>query len=208
MNVARTFPFALPLIWLVACGGSEEVEQSQTEIVYEGNCDKAACADLDRPDTDCTETAPIFKCTDVRGTCAITYECPAKDDPLAAVSMAPCADEECGPPRTAAEAGCGENQRHSPGICGRLNNAKECKWHDSCVTLGPPLDESMLGPECGAGADAGPCPADKPQCVSLPPSPNVDGPRCVADPCAVIGCPASRCSIMESWPLQVACERN
>lgn len=209
MQLPRTASFAFAMLVLVACSSSKTaVDQSKDGILYEGNCDKAACADLDRPETDCTTTAPRFTCSDKGGACAITYECPSPDDPGAAVSFAPCADQECGAkPTTGAEAGCASGQKFTGASCGKLNGASTCKWHPGCATLGEPIavDPAKLGPAC-SGSNP-PCPSDKPHCVVLPLETGIEGAHCVADPCGIVGCPASQCAILESYPEQIACDR-
>jgi hypothetical protein len=193
---------------LVACTSSS-TGVSQADIVYDGACTKQACADLTRPDTDCTETAPLFKCSPTSaGACAFTYTCPSKDDPGAATSFSPCSDEECGTkPTTAAEAGCATGAELTGSTCGRLNNQKVCAWQNGCVVVGAPIaiDASKVGPVCGAETDA-PC-ATGAECVTIPLETGVRGAHCIADPCGLLGCSDESCIILDSFPGQVECTR-
>lgn len=191
----------------LACSTSDP-GVSRAEIVYEGQCTKASCADLTRPDTDCTDTAPLFTCSDSGGQCAFSYRCPSPDEPNAAVSFSPCDDADCGAkPTTGDEAGCAAGTKFTGATCGKLNNAKTCKWNPGCVVLGAPIpiDASKVGPACG-NADAAVCPTGS-QCVSLPLETGVEGAHCIADPCALIACPDAKCITSGSYPGSVSCER-
>lgn len=192
-----------------ACGSQDGIDQSKSEIVYEGSCQKADCADLERPETDCTDTAPRFTCSDQHGACALSYVCPSPDDPGAAVSFSPCADAECGPkPTNEAEAGCASGQTFTDASCGKLNGSSTCQWAPGCVTLGEPIlvDPAAVGPACGLETNTT-CPPDQPHCVVLPLETGIDGAHCLADPCALIGCPTDSCIILSSYPGKVGCER-
>lgn len=195
---------------LAACGGSS-TDSSQAEYVYDGACTKEACADLQRPDTDCTETAPLFKCSAAAdGQCAFSYTCPSKDDPGAAVSFSPCDDAACGPkPTTGAEAGCAEGTEYTGATCGRLNNAKSCKWEPGCAKLGKPIpvDPSKVGAACGIEGDVvQQCPQGE-ECLVLPLETGVRGAHCFTDACSLLGCPGNECITLDSFPGQISCMR-
>lgn len=193
---------------LWACNDSNDtLGETQSEILYEGNCVKADCADLERPETNCTDTAPRFTCSDERGTCALSFECPSSDDPGAAVSFSPCADEECGErPTTAEAAGCAAGKKYTGATCGKLNGSSTCKWAAGCVTVGEPIpvDPADVGPACGNETNLQ-CPADKPECASLPIETGIQGPHCFAGPCALLDCPGGACITLESSPPIIRC---
>jgi len=190
----------------LACSTGEATGVGSSEILYDDTCTKELCADLPRPDTDCTDTAPRFTCSAARdGQCAFSFTCPSKDDPGAAVSFSPCDDAECGTkPTTAAEAGCEAGKEFTGATCGRLNGSKTCAWASGCVALGPriDIDESKVGAECGL--DAATCPTGA-QCVVLPLETGVRGAHCIDDPCSLLGC-VDTCIMLDSYPGQVSCE--
>ena len=195
------------MLLLAACSNGHGLDQSKGEIVYEGQCDESACAGLERPETDCTNTAPRFTCSGQRGACAIRYDCPSPGDPTAAISFSPCADAECGvAPTNEAEAGCKSGQVFTGAACGRQNGASVCAWHPGCYTLGPPIavNPADLGPSCG-WATSEPCPEDKRYCTLMPRETGLEGAYCVADPCATLRCTEPRCSIQSSYPGEVLC---
>ena len=193
----------------VAACSNDGVDSSQATIQYAGSCTKADCADLERPDTNCTDTAPLFTCGEAaNGTCGLTFRCPDSNEPGAAVSISPCDDAECGAkPTNAAEAGCATGREYTGSMCGKLNGSKTCTWQNGCAKLGEPIDidESKVGAECGIEDDGGivQCPSGQ-ECVTLPLETGVRGAHCIADPCALLGC-EDECITATSYPGQVSC---
>lgn len=191
----------------VGCGttaGEPSSSDAVADLLYVGACSPADCDGQAVMEIGCADGQPSYVCSAQNGgTCSVDVECPAAD-PDGTVGFAPCEDARCGATPAAPEAECPEGYAWSAVQCGSPNGGA-CAWANHCAKIPAPVsavDQSKLGPACDVDVQ---CTNPGEQCLTFPAGSGVDGARCAANPCELIGCAAGKCQVLETYPGQLRC---